>query len=173
MIIFRSILITKKYQNGTPKNTAKNNRRQKEVMKFIRLFLIAILLGQILVESLLLLFDEGTNIYNQTFYASMRLLHIGVIPSFFIFLYVKDEVLKIIALTLILQSTFRFVLECFAFNEELDWLVLGITNFDYYNFTLIITSTALSFMLNGLLNSNGKLTIYILLLLQKIKYLKR
>lgn len=133
--------------------------------------IIAILLSQILVESLLSLF-EGTKYYAGSYFVPSYLLHCGVLPAIFLLSNSVSRIAKILSLTLIIFELFRTFLEFLAGVIGEDRLVSEINRFDFYGFTFILSSFFLSLLLNGLLNSNSKLTIYILLLLQKIKCFK-
>ena len=134
--------------------------------------LIAVLLGQILVESLFLLMGSVIS-QEYTYFITAKFLMCGLIPSILIWLLCVERLQKVLSLTLVIYNVFRLLLEAVALISGLDWLVLKSNEYDYYGFSLLITSTLLSLGLNGLLIRSFDISFNFLSLLRKNKGAKK
>ena len=138
----------------------------------INAILIVILLGQILVESLFL-FMPTIEIQRFTYFISAKVLMCGLIPSILIWALCVERLQKVLSLTLVIYNVFRLLLEAVSLISGFDWLVLKSNEYDYYGFSLLITSTLLSLGLNGLLIRSFDIAFNFLSLLRKNKGAKK
>ena len=138
----------------------------------INAILAAVLLGQILVESLFL-FMPTIEIQRFTYFVSAKFLMCGLIPSILIWALCVERLQKVLSLTLVIYNVFRLLLEAVSLISGFDWLVLKSNEYDYYGFSLLITSTLLSLGLNGLLIRSFDISFNFLSLLRKNKGAKK
>lgn len=138
----------------------------------INAILIVILLGQILVESLFL-FMPTIELQRFTYFVSAKALMCALIPSILIFVLCVERLQKVLSLTLVIYNVFRLLLEAVALISGLEWLVLKSNEYDYYGFSLLLTSTLLSLGLNGVLIRNTYISFGLRSLLRKIKAVKK
>ena len=138
----------------------------------INAILIVILLGQILVESLFS-FMPTIELQRFTYFVSAKTLMCALIPSILIWALCVERLQKVLSLTLVIYNVFRLLLEVVALISGLEWLVLKSNEYDYYGFTLLITSTLLSLKLNGVLFRSFDIATNFLSLLRKNKGAKK
>jgi len=138
----------------------------------INAILAAVLLGQILVESLFL-FMPTIDLQRFVYFVSAKTLMCALIPSILIWLLCVERLQKVLSLTLVIYNVFRLLLEAVSLISGFDWLVLKSNEYDYYGFSLLITSTLLSLGLNGLLIRSFDIATNFLSLLRKNKEVEK
>lgn len=113
-------------------------------------FIILTLLFQIIAGSMHLSFN-GDAIKN-VYFLNNQLLHIGLIPSFFLFLLTKGKVSKMLGLTLVIYNLGSTLMEIAAMCGHKD-IVLKANSYYYSEIIFIILAFILSsigiFMQNG------------------------